>query len=211
MSGLTQRPVDLSPCSQAVHLHGTRSGDNGPEEVAMTKIGRNEPCSCGSGSKAKRCCYGPVGYVDVRIMPLEVYRDSIAELAGTTREEFDALFAELVDLPELNLTLQVPLPSIWTSRLDRVVIALQDDDTEEFNDALNDVLGELDTIRQRLLLARAVVILRDAGQISKRLAAFAVIELDREYSAFFASSVAESLAVVARHQLTPSSLEVATA
>jgi hypothetical protein len=181
------------------------------EEVVMAKIRRNEPCPCGSGSKAKRCCYGPVQYLDVRIMPLEVYRDSIVELAGTDREEFNTLFAELVDLPELDLTLQVPLPSIWTPQLDRAVKALQDDDTEEFDNALTDVLAKLDTVRQRLLLARAVVILRDAGQLSKKLAALAVIELDREHSAFFASSVAESIAVVARDQRTPSGLEVATA
>lgn len=23
------------------------------------KMGRNEPCSCGSGKKAKKCCYSP--------------------------------------------------------------------------------------------------------------------------------------------------------
>ncbi len=177
----------------------------------MAKIRRNELCPCGSGSKAKRCCYGPVQYLDVRIMPLKVYRDSIAELAGITREEFGALIAELVDLPELNLTLQVPLPSIWTPEVDRAVKALQDDDTEDFNDALTDVLARLDTFRQRLLLARAVVLLRDAGRLSRKLAALAVIELDREYSLFFASSVAESIAVVARDKRTPSDLKVATA
>jgi hypothetical protein len=181
------------------------------EEVVMAKIRRNEPCPCGGGSKAKRCCYGPVQYLDVRIMPLEVYRDSIAELASTTREEFDALFAELVNLPGLDLTVQVPLPNIWTPQLDRAVKALQEDDTEEFDGALTDVLGKLDTVVHRLQLARAVVMLRDAGQLSKKLAALAVIELDREYSALFASSVAESIAVVARDQRTPAGLEVATA
>jgi hypothetical protein len=177
----------------------------------MVKIGRNEPCPCGSGSKAKRCCYGPVQPLDVRIMPVEVYRDSLTYLAGTTKEEFKALFAELIDLPELNPTLQVPLPSIWTPQLDRAAKALLDDDTEEFNDALNDVLDQLDSVRQRLLLARSVVMLRGDGQISKKLAAMAVIELDREYSALFASSVAESLSIVAKHPEALSGLEPATA
>ena len=27
----------------------------------MTKIGRNEPCPCGSGKKYKRCCMSSVG------------------------------------------------------------------------------------------------------------------------------------------------------
>jgi hypothetical protein len=144
-------------------------------------------------------------------MPLEVYRDSIAELAGTNREEFEAIFDDLVNLPELDLSLQVPLPSIWTPDLERAVHALHDDDTEEFDDALSYVAAKLDTFRQRLLLARAVVILRDAGRLSKKLAALAIIELDREYSAFFTSSVAESIAAVAGDQRTPSGLVVATA
>jgi hypothetical protein len=182
-----------------------------PEEVVMAKVKRNGPCPCGSANKAKRCCYGPVEHLDVRIMPLEVYRDSIAELADTDKDEFETIFDELVNLPELDLSLQVPLPSIWTSELDRAVNALHDDDTDEFDDALTHVVAKLDTVRNRLLLARAVVILRDAGRLSKKLAALAIIELDREYSAFFTSSVAESIAVVAGDQRTPSGLVVVTA
>jgi len=45
-----------------------------------------------------------VEYSDVRIMPLEIYRYSIYELADTTRGELEELFAELVDLPELDLS-----------------------------------------------------------------------------------------------------------
>jgi hypothetical protein len=182
-----------------------------PQEVVMAKVRRNAPCPCGSGSKAKRCCYGPVEYLDVRIMPLKIYRDSIAELAGTTRDEFEDIFGELVNLPESDLSLQVPLPSIWTPELDRAVNALHDDDAEEFDEALTHVVAKLDTVRQRLLLARAVVVLRAAGRLSKKVAALAIIELDREYSAFFVSSVAESIAVVAGDQRTPSGLLVATA
>ena len=29
--------------------------------VTATKVGRNEPCPCGSGKKYKRCCYGKNG------------------------------------------------------------------------------------------------------------------------------------------------------
>ncbi len=175
----------------------------------MAKVRRNAPCPCGSGNKAKRCCHGPVQPLGVRIMPPEVYRDSICELAGTTRDEFDDLFGELVDLPELDLSLQVPLPKIWTPEIDRAVTALHDEDEEAFDVALSDVVSKVDTTVARLLLARAVVILRDAGKISKRLAALAVIELDTEGSAFFRSSVAESLAVLAGDQRTPSGLLVA--
>ncbi len=160
----------------------------------MAKVKRNAPCPCGSGKKAKRCCHGPVEYLDVRIMPLEVYRDSICELGGTTRAEFDDLFGELVDLPEVDLSLQVPLPNVWTPAIDRAVSALDEDDEDGFDKALSDVVSRVDTTRQRLLLARSVVLLRDAGKISKKLAALAMIELDQEDSAFFRSSVAQSLA-----------------
>ena len=179
-----------------------------PKEVVMAKVKRNGPCPCGSGNKAKRCCHGPVQPLAVRIMPPAVYRDSICELAGTTRDEFDDLFGELVDLPELDLSLQVPLPMIWTPEIDRAVTALHDDE-EAFDQALSDVVSKVDSTVARLLLARAVIILRDAKKISKRLAALAVIELDTEGSAFFKSSVAESLAVLAGDQRTPSGLLVA--
>jgi len=177
----------------------------------MAKIRRNEPCPCGSGSKAKRCCHAPARELDVRIMPLEVYRNAIDELAGTTREEFDGLFGEVVDLPELDLTLQVPLPGIGTPEIDRAVNALHADDTDGFDEALGPVVASVDTVVNRLLLGRAVVILRDAGRISKKVAAVAIIELDRADSAFFISSVAESIAVLAGDQRTPSGLVVATA
>ena len=29
---------------------------NGPRGAAVTKVGRNEPCPCGSGKKYKKCC-----------------------------------------------------------------------------------------------------------------------------------------------------------
>jgi SEC-C motif len=175
----------------------------------VAKVRRNAPCPCGSGNKAKHCCHGPVKSLDVRIMPLEIYRDSICELADTTRDEFEDLFGELADLPEQDLSLQVPLPSIWTPAIERAVSALDDDDEEAFDTALSDVVSRIDTTVSRLLLGRAVVILRDAGAISKKLAALAIIELDREDSAFFRSSVAESLAVLAGDQRTPSGLLVA--
>lgn len=31
--------------------------DNNPGQAESTKIGRNDPCPCGSGKKYKKCCY----------------------------------------------------------------------------------------------------------------------------------------------------------
>jgi len=33
-----------------------RSGYNKPEPIRVVKVGRNEPCPCGSGKKYKKCC-----------------------------------------------------------------------------------------------------------------------------------------------------------
>ena len=52
-----------------------------------------------------------------------------------------------------------------------------------FDAALSEVVWKMDTIVSRLLLGRVVVILRDAGKISKKLAALAIIELDQQDSA----------------------------
>lgn len=31
-----------------------------PGQLRRMKVGRNEPCPCGSGKKFKKCCYAPV-------------------------------------------------------------------------------------------------------------------------------------------------------
>jgi SWIM/SEC-C metal-binding protein len=40
---------DISDLEKALHP---------PEPLYVTKIGRNEPCPCGSGQKYKKCCGG---------------------------------------------------------------------------------------------------------------------------------------------------------
>ena len=46
----------------------------------MTRVGRNQPCPCGSTKKANRCCYGTVAYVDVRVLPLDLTEDALSIL-----------------------------------------------------------------------------------------------------------------------------------
>ena len=43
----TDKPEDISDLEKML---------NPPNPVATTKVGRNEPCSCGSGKKYKKCC-----------------------------------------------------------------------------------------------------------------------------------------------------------
>jgi hypothetical protein len=182
----------------------------GSKEVAMAKIKRNEPCPCGSGTKAKRCCQAPHAYVDVRVLPLDLCQNVVNDLPGSTQAEMRALFDQLVYLPAIDASLQVRLPGIVTPDMDRVINALRNDDDAEFDQALGKVVPAVDTLERRIELAQAVIELRDQGRISAKLAAVAVLELDREESAFFLSSVAESLAVLAGDQPTPSGLLLAT-
>jgi hypothetical protein len=175
----------------------------------MAKVQRNQPCPCGSGQKAKRCCYGPTKFVDVRVMPLEMTQEALDVLAGTEKIEMRALFDQLLYLPELDLSLQVPLPAILTPDVDRAVRALRDDDGDEFDRALETVVSMVDTVSRRIDLAQAVIALREEGRISPKLAAIAVFELDRPESSLFVSSVAESIGILAGRERTPTGLLVA--
>ena len=169
----------------------------------MAKIKRNGPCPCGSGSKAKRCCYGTQEPMHDGMLPLEVAEAAIADLNGTDEIELRAYFEGLLDLPELDASLQVRLPGIITPDMERAINALRDDDGEGFDDALEKVLDAIDSPERRLALAEAVARLRDQGQIKRKFAAMAVLELDRPESMVFRSSVAQSLAVLAGEQRTP--------
>jgi len=173
----------------------------------MAKVQRNSPCPCGSGIKAKRCCYAP--QKELRALPVDLRQQAISDLVGTERVEMYALFDELVYLPEIDISLQVRMPGILTPEIDLAVDALRTDDGEEFDEALPAVVRMVDTVDRRLELARAVVRLRDDGRIPSRLAALAILELDREYSTLFRSSVAQSLAVLAGEERTPTGLLVA--
>lgn len=172
----------------------------------MAKIKRNEPCPCGSGIKSKFCCKQPHEYVDVRVLPLDLFQSVVHDLVGTTEAEKRDLFDQMLYLPEIDASLQVGLGGIVTPEIERAIHTLQRDDDEAFDRALDTVVPTVDTLERRIELAKAVVALRDQGRIPAKLAAVAVFSLDRESSAFFLSSVAESIAVMAGDRRTPSGL-----
>lgn len=176
----------------------------------MAKIKRNGPCPCGSGSKAKRCCYGTTERVHDGLLPREVGDAAIDDLQGSDEIELRVHFDRLIDLPELDVSLQVRLPGILTLDMEGAIDALRDDDYDAFDDALDQVLDAIDSPERRLALAEAVLRLRDEGQITRKFAAMAILELDRPESLLFRSSVAESLAVLAGEQQTPAGLLLAT-
>jgi hypothetical protein len=77
-------------------------------------------------------------------MPLEMTQEALDVLVGTGETEMRALFDQLAHLPELDLSLQVPLPAILTPDVDRAVRALRQDDGDEFDRALEKVVPMVD-------------------------------------------------------------------
>jgi len=68
----------------------------------MPKLGRNDPCPCGSGQKYKRCCMGKdqAAVQAKRAAVQEEQRDRIADLAAAWEEsnELDDVSNSVVDL-----------------------------------------------------------------------------------------------------------------
>ena len=156
----------------------------------MAKIRRNGPCPCGSGSKAKRCCYGNDDAIEIHHLPAELCEGVIPDLKSIDRDEFRALFDQLLYLPEIDTSLQLHL-GILTPDMDRAISALQDDDVDTFDEVLDEVVADIDSPGRRVELAQAVIALRDRGRIPPDLAAAAVLELDGRVSTLLLSSVAE--------------------
>ena len=175
----------------------------------MAKIRRNGPCPCGSGSKAKRCCYGNHWETAIHCLPLELLGWVVPELEGIDAVEVRSLLDELLYLPVLDPSLQLRL-GILTPTMDAAIGAIQDDDVDVLDELIHKVVAEVDSPRRRAELIRAVTALRDEGRIPSELAAMAVLELTRKRSAFFLSSVVKSLAVLAGDRSTPTGLIVAT-
>src|ERR1017187_4706218 len=140
----------------------------------MAKIRRNEPCPCGSGSKAKRCCYGNNEAIEVHCLPTELCEGVVPDLRGIDEVELRSLFDELLYLPEIDTSLQLRL-GILTPTMDSAIGSIQDDELDEVFDK---VVAEVDSRSRRIELAQAVITLRDQGRIPSGLAATAVLERD---------------------------------
>src|SRR4051794_15909437 len=148
----------------------------------MAKSGRNEPCGCGSGLKAKRCCgvtRGPSEQSLAVAFLMGAARDVAGFAGGFSEREFTRLLAELVDLPCVDLSLQVELPQLLSPVVGRLCEAIAEDDEIAGDAVIEQVLDELDTAVTRERLARAVIALRDRGRLPRPLAAGAAVALGR--------------------------------
>ena len=172
----------------------------------MAKIGRNAVCWCGSGLKVKRCCgvrRGP-SQESLALAFLRGAARGVSGSVGTLSErELAVLLEELVDLPCLDLSLQVELPKLLSPALGQLCEAIAEDDELAGEAVFDEVLDELDTPVERARLARAVIVLGDAGGCSRRLVAVALIDLASGSRQLLCASVVQAVAVRAGVERTP--------
>jgi hypothetical protein len=62
------------------------------EEMKKAKIGRNDPCPCGSGKKYKNCCLGLEGIIDSKEKPFIRY----SQLISTIKIKLDQHFSSQI-------------------------------------------------------------------------------------------------------------------
>ncbi len=149
----------------------------------MAGVGRNQPCLCGSGRKAKRCCgvrRGPSPAELAKAFVAEQRRAVTPLLRRVISDVHDLieLYAAVAELPRLALNCQLRLPRLLSPDLERLRIAVIDDDLGDIEMALPAAVAQLDTPMVRAELARAVLALRDGGRIGEDVAAAALLDLD---------------------------------
>jgi hypothetical protein len=176
----------------------------------VSKTGRNEPCPCGSGRKAKRCCgieRGPSRESLARAFLSDAARDGARSVSRFSDEEFDALFDRLWELPAADLSLQVQLPKFFSPQLSRLGEAVADDDPDPR--LLDAVAREIDTPFERARLARALIAKADAGAIERQLAAAALLDLASDSRMFLRTALLEAVAVKVGAASTPAGIRLA--
>jgi hypothetical protein len=178
----------------------------------MPGPGRNQPCPCGSGQKTKRCCgqqRGPAAEQLARAHVAALCREAIDDLADLSEDALDILSEDLIDLPALDYSLLVTLPTLTGPDLQRLRESVQDDDPDWGWDALTAVAQQIDTPQQRARLADAIIALRDQHRIGRRHAAYALLDLNTTSTRLIGASLLEAVAVSVSAHRTPGGLQIA--
>ena len=178
----------------------------------MPGPGRNQPCPCGSGQKTKRCCgqhRGPAADQLARAHVAALCREAILDLADLSEDALEILSEALIDLPGIDYSLLVTLPTLIGPDLQRLREAIERDDADWGWDALTNVHQQIDTPQQRARLADAVLRLRDQGRIGHRQAAYALLDLHTPSTRLIAASLLEAVAVSIGANRTPGGLHLA--
>jgi hypothetical protein len=206
LSGSSRRPVD------PIHHFGSSPDDDAERRYAMAKVGRNDPCRCGSGAKAKRCCLADplLAVASPRAVLARLKPVVAVDLAGIDREWFNEIYEEVLALPELDVSLHLRLPGILTPEIEEAMFSYTDKDEDVFEEALHAVVATLGTFERRLELGEAVLRLRDHGVVPPEVAAVAIFDLNEEGSQLLLSSLAQAIAVKSGAEATPSGLILAS-
>lgn len=178
----------------------------------MAALGRNDRCPCGSGRKVKRCCgvrRGPSEAALAHAFLAAEARAAAPALVGLREEDLTELWDRLFDLPSEHLSLLVAFPELLTPELDRLRQAVADDDPQEVEAALPPVLARHDTPLVRARIARALIALRESGDIDGELAAVALMDLTAPSGALIQGSLLHSVALAAGTERTPAGLVLA--
>jgi hypothetical protein len=178
--------------------------------MVVASVGRNDPCPCGSGLKAKRCCgveRGPSEESLARAFLVHAAREAADKLRWAPDHELGELFDELWEIPPVDLSLQVALPKLFFPELDRLADAVRDNDADP--ELLEAVAEKLDTPLERARLARAVIAGAEAGMIESRMAAAALVDLGSGSRRFLRRSLLEAVAVRVGVARTPGGILLA--
>jgi hypothetical protein len=176
----------------------------------VAKVGRNEPCPCGSGHKAKRCCGvsgGPSEESLARAFLAHASRAAAGQLQRVPDDELFDLFDELWELPAVDLSLQVELPKLLSPALDRLSEAVADDDPDP--ELLDLVVAAIDTPIERARLARAVIAQAETRAIDERLAGAALVDLGSDSRRLLRAGLLEAVAVRVGAARTPGGILLA--
>jgi hypothetical protein len=136
-------------------------------------------------------------------------RDAVWELRHIRDGEFHRLVDELPELPGLDLSLHAELPRLLSPAIDRLCDAFAAGDPDAACEPFVELLGVIDTPRERARLARAVIALRAAGGLDAKLAATALIDLASASRGLVGGSLLRAVAVRAGAARTPAGILLA--
>ena len=141
------------------------------------RVGRNDPCPCGSGSKAKHCCG-----LDQRHKLQGGRLAEVAASRGPALEELcddclTELWLEVLDLPDHHDDCRLRLGPTRSASVTALAGGLADGDADAMVDELPGALREVDCPAARAELGQAVLDLEAAGRVPTLVASVALGDL----------------------------------
>lgn len=180
--------------------------------MSVTKLGRNDPCGCGSGRKVKQCC-GQQREPSPEDLARRCLRDQARKLApvlrGYCEDDLDRLLERAIELPVRHISLQVRLPRIAPPELERLWAHLYEDADDDIVDVVQDAAAAIDGPLQRLDLAAAAIDLCRDDKIDVDALAIISVDLARSISLFVSASLIAATAVKLGRCPTPAGILVA--